>query len=212
MSSRHARHESEVEICPRSSGAIALRSATVTRRLHSNAASGSAQAGEIFGSTGLDQGASAAAFAAAMAAMLCYGDRTATERINNAMTASLLALFLAIVAVGVSHGSAARLSALSDWGAIAPAVPVMFLALVCTPPFSSPSSLPIPLTRRLPYHIEACSGKHGVAPAVPRYVASTGVAGEGSPPPLASCSRCRQPQHSWHHMWSLPVALRRHEP
>ena len=58
------------------------------------------------------------------------GSDAASDRINNAMTASLLALFAGIVAVGASHGSSAHLAAVADWGAITPALPVMFLALV----------------------------------------------------------------------------------
>ncbi len=58
------------------------------------------------------------------------GSDAASDRINNAMTAFLLALFAGIVAVGASHGTSAHLAAIADWGAVTPALPVMFLALV----------------------------------------------------------------------------------
>lgn len=57
------------------------------------------------------------------------GQRT-TDRVNNGMTAILVALFAAVTAFGFAHVAPAHLAAVYDWRAVTPAVPVIFLALV----------------------------------------------------------------------------------
>lgn len=46
------------------------------------------------------------------------------------MTAVLVILFAGIIAAGIGDVAPARLATIFNWGNIAPAVPVMFLALV----------------------------------------------------------------------------------
>lgn len=87
---------------------------------------------DFFAGAALPPPLGAAAFVAGAAGVFLVGGAAAADRVNQALTSVLLLLFCGIVAAGaaaadvpaaVAHGHA-------DWGALPPAAPIMFLALV----------------------------------------------------------------------------------
>lgn len=88
------------------------------------------KAGDIIGAFGIDHSSAAAGFVATLGAVLCYGGQRTVDRLNNGMSTALVVLFAAVTAAGLTHVAPSRLTAVSDWSAVGPAVPVIFLALV----------------------------------------------------------------------------------
>ncbi|EFN53483.1 hypothetical protein CHLNCDRAFT_136774 [Chlorella variabilis] len=87
---------------------------------------------DYFAGGGLPPLASSAAFVGAVGGMLYLGGTRAVDSLCQGLTSVLLLLFGVILTAGASQaGLPASLAAgAADWGALEPAVPIMFLALV----------------------------------------------------------------------------------
>ena len=86
------------------------------------------RAGELLDAYTL--GAGAALFTGSVGAVLARGGTAAAERLNSALTALLLTLFVGIVGHGASQVDWAAGFPHADWSGCAATLPVMFLALV----------------------------------------------------------------------------------
>jgi tyrosine-specific transport protein len=77
--------------------------------------------------------AAAAAVAGGVGSLLYGGGPRATDALCQTLTSALLALFAVILAAGgaaAGGGGVAAAAATADWGALQPALPIIFLALV----------------------------------------------------------------------------------
>lgn len=79
---------------------------------------------------GISQQQAGLAFAATMCAMLYSGDTGTIDKINRLLTGMLLVAFGYIVVGGASEAEFSHLTSTMEWGQAAPALPILFLALV----------------------------------------------------------------------------------
>eukprot|EP00873_Tetraselmis_striata_P045068 jgi/Tetstr1/465332/TSEL_000869.t1 len=79
---------------------------------------------------GISQQQTGLAFAATMCAMLYSGDTGTIDKINRLLTGMLLVAFGYIVVGGASEAEFSHLTSTMEWGQAAPALPILFLALV----------------------------------------------------------------------------------